>query len=104
MEPLKTKYAKETTEAFKKMIKTKQPKKFWVDKGTELKGEFEKLCIKREIIKKNTHSEEKNQRLPKEAFDRYKVLSTSTWSLNELTVMLTNYKILFKRLTHALIE
>ena len=57
MEPLKTKYAKETTEAFKKMIKTKQPKKVWVDKGTEFKGEFKKLCIKREIIKYNTHKE-----------------------------------------------
>ena len=41
------------------MIKTKQPKKIWVDKGTELKGEFEKLCTKREIIKYNTHSEKK---------------------------------------------
>ena len=60
VEPLKTKYAKETTEAFKKMIKTKQPKKVWVDKGTEFKGEFEKLCIKREIIKHNTHSEKKS--------------------------------------------
>ena len=60
VEPLKTKYAKETTEAFKKMIKTKQPKKVWVDKGTEFKGEFEKLCIKREIIKYNTHSEKKS--------------------------------------------
>ena len=47
------------------MIKTKQPKKVWV----EFKGEFEKLCTKREIIKYNTHSE-KNQRLPKETFDR----------------------------------
>ena len=57
VEPLKTKYAKETTEAFKKMIKTKQPKNVWVDKGTEFKGEFEKLCTKREIIKYNTHTE-----------------------------------------------
>ena len=60
VEPLKTKYAKETTEAFKKMIKLKQPKKVWVDKGTEFKGEFEKLCIKREVIKYNTHSENKS--------------------------------------------
>ena len=54
VEPLKTKYDKETTEAFKKMTKTKQPKKVWVDRGTEFKGEFEKLFIKREIIKYNT--------------------------------------------------
>ena len=47
------------TQSFQKMIKTKQPKKIWVDKGTELKGEFEKLCTKREIIKYNTHSEKK---------------------------------------------
>ena len=60
VEPLKTKYAKETTETFKKMMKTKQPKKVWVDKGTEFKGEFEKLCTKREIIKYNTHSEKKS--------------------------------------------
>ena len=59
VEPLKTKYAKETTEAFKKMIKTKQPKRVWVEKGTEFKGEFEKLCTKRKIIKYNTHSEKK---------------------------------------------
>ena len=51
------------------MIKTKQPKKVWVDKGTEFKGEFEKLCAKRENIKYNTRSE-KNQRLPKETYDR----------------------------------
>ena len=60
VEPLKTKYAKERTEAFEKFIKTKQPKKVWVDKGTEFKGEFKKLCTKREIIKSNTHSEEKS--------------------------------------------
>ena len=42
------------------MIKTKQPKKVWVDKGTEFKGEFKKLCTKREIIKYNTHSEKKS--------------------------------------------
>ena len=60
VEPLKTKYAKETTEAFKKMIKTKQPKKVWVDKGTEFKGEFEKLCTKQEIVKYKTHSEKKS--------------------------------------------
>ena len=59
MEPLKTKYAKEKAEAFKKMIETKQPKKR-VDKGKEFKGEFEKLCNKREIVKYNTHNEKKS--------------------------------------------
>ena len=37
VEPLKTKYAKETAEAFKKMIKTKQPKKFGLTKAPSLK-------------------------------------------------------------------
>ena len=60
VEPLRTKYAKETTKAFKKMITTKQPKKVRVDKGTEFKGEIKKLCTKREIIKYNTHSEKKS--------------------------------------------
>ena len=59
MEPLKTKYAKETTEAFKKNDQNKTTK-VWVDKGTGLKGEFEKLCTKREIIKYNTRSENKS--------------------------------------------
>ena len=70
VEPLKTKYAKERTEAFEKFIKTKQPKKVWVDKGTEFKGEFKKLCTKREIIKSITHSEEKSAFAEKKTFDR----------------------------------
>ena len=59
-EPLKTKYAKEITEVFQKMIKTKQAKKVWVDKGTEFKIEFEKLFTKRKIVKYNTNSEKKS--------------------------------------------
>ena len=43
VEPLKTKYAIETAEAFKKIIKTKEPINVWVDKGTEFKEEFEKI-------------------------------------------------------------
>ena len=38
VQPLKSKYATSTAEAFKHMIKTKQPKKVWVDKGREFKG------------------------------------------------------------------
>ena len=45
--PLKPKYATTTAEAFKLMITTKQPKKVWVDKGTEFKGSFEALCKKK---------------------------------------------------------
>ena len=49
VQPLKTKFSKEVTEAFRKMIKFKTPKKVWVDKGTEFKGEFKNLCDKRGI-------------------------------------------------------
>ena len=41
VQPLKSKYATTTAEAFKLMITTKQPKKVCVDKGTEFKGSFE---------------------------------------------------------------
>ena len=101
VEPLKTKYAKETTKAFKKMIKTKQPKKFWVDKGTEFKGEFEKLCTKQEIIKYNTHSEKKS------AFAERNIRSLKSIIYKYLEFEWTySYieKFLFTRLTHALIE
>ena len=47
VEPLKTKYSTEASEAFKKMIKNKQPEKVWVDGGTEFLGEFTQLCNKR---------------------------------------------------------
>ena len=43
VEPLKSKYATTTGEAFKQMIKQKQPKKVWVDAGTEFKGNFKTL-------------------------------------------------------------
>ena len=56
VEPLKTKYATETAEAFKKMIKHKQPKKVWVDDGTEFKA----LCNKRGIHLYSTFSEKKS--------------------------------------------
>ena len=34
VQPLRPKYATSAVEAFKQMIKTKQPQKVWVDKGT----------------------------------------------------------------------
>ena len=49
MKPLKPKDAREASEAFKKMIKNKQPEKVWVDDGTDFLGAFEQLCIKRGI-------------------------------------------------------
>ena len=60
LEPLKTKYATETAEAFKKMIKHKQPKKVWVDDGTEFLGAFKDLCNKRGIHLYSTFSEKKS--------------------------------------------
>ena len=47
VQPLKSKYATSTAEAFKQMIKTNQPQKFWVDKGTEFRRPFKTLCEKR---------------------------------------------------------
>ena len=42
---MKTKDSKETVPAFLSMItKKNRPKKIWVDKETELTGEFKKLC------------------------------------------------------------
>ena len=60
VEPLKTKYATETAEAFKKMIKHKQPKKVRVDDGTEFLGAFKDLCYKRGIHLYSTFSEKKS--------------------------------------------
>ena len=56
VEPLKTKGATETAEAFEKMIKHKQPKKVWVDDGTEFLGAFKDLCNKRGIHLYSTFS------------------------------------------------
>ena len=47
VEPLKTIYATETAQVFKKMIKHKQPEKVWVDDGTEFLGALKTLCTER---------------------------------------------------------
>ena len=60
VEPLKSKYATTTAEAFKRMIKHKQPKKVWVDAGTEFKGNFKTLCQRRNIAIYQTFSEKKS--------------------------------------------
>ena len=46
---MKTKYATEAAEAFKKMIKNKQPEKVWVNDGKEFLGALKQLCNKRGI-------------------------------------------------------
>ena len=60
VEPLKTKYATETEEVFKRMIKHKQPDKVWVDDGTEFLGAFKALCTERGIHLYSTFSEKKS--------------------------------------------
>ena len=68
VQPLKTKYAITTAEAFKLMITTKKTKKVWVDRGLEFKGSFEALCKKKVIktynivSKKNSAFAERNIR------------------------------------------
>ena len=57
VEPMKTKYATEAADAFKKMIKHKQPEKVWVDDGTEFLGAFKRLCNSRAIHLYCTFSE-----------------------------------------------
>ena len=42
---MKTKDSQETVKSFSSMItKRNQPRKFWVDKGTEFAGAFKKFC------------------------------------------------------------
>ena len=57
---MKTKYAKDTLQAFKKMISRKNtPEKLWVDKGTEYGGIFKKFCKEKSIEVYSTMSETK---------------------------------------------
>ena len=60
VEPLKTKYATETAEAFQKIIKNKQPEKVWDDDGKESLGAFKQLCNKRGIHLYSTYSGKKS--------------------------------------------
>ena len=60
VQPLKSKYATSTEEPFKQMIKTKQPKKVWVDKGTEFKGSFKTLCEEKDMETYTTECEKKS--------------------------------------------
>ena len=77
VEPMKTKYATEAAQAFKKMIKNKQPLKVWVDDGKEFLGALKSLCEKRGIHLYSTYSE-KSLLLQRETFARWKILSTDT--------------------------
>ena len=60
VQTMKTKYAKDTLQAFKKMISRKNtPEKLWVDKGTEYGGTFKKFCKEKNIEVYSTMSETK---------------------------------------------
>ena len=68
VEPLKTKYATEAASAFRKMIKHKQPKKVWVDQGSEFRGTFRDLCDRKKFIF-TTLSAKRNLLLLSETYD-----------------------------------
>ena len=57
---MKTKYATEVADAFKKIIKHIQPEKVWVDNGTEFLGAFKRLCNSRAIHLYSTFDEKKS--------------------------------------------
>ena len=57
---MKTKYAKDILQAFRKRISRKNiPEKFWVDKGTEYGRTFKKFCKEKDIEIYSTSSETK---------------------------------------------
>ena len=95
VEPLKTKYALRTAKALKNDRKNNQ-KKFGLTKAQSSKKNSEKFVLNKKSSN-TTLTLIKNQRLPNGTFDRSKVLSTSTWSLNGHTVILKNYRVLFRR-------
>ena len=50
VQTMKTKYATDTLQAFRKKISRKNtPEKLWVDKGTEHGGTFKKFCKEKDI-------------------------------------------------------
>ena len=58
---LKTKYSQEFVKAFSSMItKKNQPKKIWVDKGTEIAGAFKMFCAAEGIQVYSTTRETKS--------------------------------------------
>ena len=60
VQTMKTKYAKDTLQAFRKMISRKNtPEKLWVDKRTEYGGTFKTFCKEKDIEFYSTMSETK---------------------------------------------
>ena len=85
VQPLRTMYSKDCVEAFKQMIKTKQPEKAWTDKGTEFKGKFKIFCENKKNHMYTTENEiksafaERNIRSLKNIIYRY-LEEKWTWS------------------------
>ena len=61
VQPMKNKFASTAATAFAKMLNKKtKPEKVWTDKGTEFKGAFEELCVRKGIKTYTTQSETKS--------------------------------------------
>ena len=75
---MKTKYAKDNLQAFRKMISRKNtPEKLWVDKGTESGGTFKNFCKEKDIEVYSTMSETKAafaERESNSVFKTYNIL------------------------------
>ena len=88
VQPKNALYAKNAVEAFKKMIKKKQPEKVGTDKGSVFKGDFKKFSEKKGIHLYTTESSnksafaERNIRLLKTSF-------TNNWKKSGLGRILT---------------
>ena len=85
VQPMKALYAKDAVEAFKKMIKKKQPEKVWTDKGSEFKGDFKKFCEKKGIHLYTTESETKS------AFAEINIRERNIWKKSGLGHILKIY-------------
>ena len=58
--PIDNMSAIQTRAALAKMAPNQKPEKNWVDKGNELKGQFAKLCLEKNITVYSTHSDQKS--------------------------------------------
>ena len=83
VQPLKTMYANDCVEAFKKMIKTKQPRECGQTKALNSKASS-KLSVKTKRFTCIQPKTKPNPRLRKEIFDHLKTLYTDTWKKNRL--------------------
>ena len=92
VQPMKGKYATDCVDAFKKMIKTKQPEKVWTDKGKEFKGEFKNFCDKKDIHLYTTENETKSAFAERNIRSLKKTLYVNIWRKNGLGLTLMIYR------------